>query len=160
MVKETCATVFGCEVEDNATETETMSACTKPPAGRAHEASAEATAPPIVRARAPQSPDTCDEVGDTVIFPANPADVSKIRAYLRTVYHANGRSYLDESVEVTSKWTAFTAFFYVHAFTKAYVNTLNTNKALYGVSLEIFLSLLAWWLFFCQPQEWCRQHSI
>lgn len=149
--RETCATIYGCEVEDDATEIQTMSACTvahapaKPravvgtttePALSQHASPLSSSViPPLLgRVPPPNPPNPCGIVGDAIIFPANPTDAAKIQILLENLMDPQRRPYWASTQEVKSARIAFTAFFYVRGFTQAYVNLILRQKHSYGVS--------------------------
>jgi hypothetical protein len=137
-IKETCATIYGCEVQDDVTGTETISVCTKANALKPREPPAEATAPPTLQIRAPPNPEPCGPVGDVVIFPANPADIGLIRTYLSSKTNSEtGRVYWDDTVQIGSRRIAFTAFFYVHGFTQFDAHHLYADRDKWGVSFKM-----------------------
>jgi hypothetical protein len=130
--KEDCATIFGCHVEDRATETETLAACTIAPAVKPREGGAE----PKLRPRVPPNNNPQCISGDAIIFPVNPADASGIRNYLQMSNNpATLKPWLEVTTEVKSARASFTAFFHVKGFTQNVVdNLMGPGKVPFGVS--------------------------
>lgn len=125
---ETCATIYGCKVEDESTSTETFAACTIIRAAKARDAAATAT--PKLEARAPPQPQCI--LGDAIIFPSDPENVDAIRNYLRVTLDPATLTPF-RMTEVGSPMAGFTAFFHIIGFNQQLVDNLSQNKASFGV---------------------------
>ena len=141
--RETCATIYGCEVEDRSTEAEDFSACTLRPAVKPRQTNVEAVPTLAPRMPFPNPNRLPCLAGDAVIFPVDPERAGAIRGFLQTkINPLTGRNWWSETVEVGSPKAGFTAFFYVRDLANGAVNELNRNRATYEVcssSLRTFV---------------------
>lgn len=146
-IKETCATVYGCEVEDDTSSTETFEGCTATPIEKREEVVAtpspqlqgeavgtstlEERSRPFLQARAKKK-SPC-QIGDVVIIPEDPENVQAIRTWLGDVNN-NPNKQPWSYTETKSDRATFTAFFYVVQLDRASLDTLSAAKGTYGVS--------------------------
>ncbi|KAH7626010.1 hypothetical protein B0T09DRAFT_392288 [Sordaria sp. MPI-SDFR-AT-0083] len=146
-IKETCATVYGCEVEDDTSSTETFEGCTATPIEKREEVVATPTpqvqgeavgtstleerSRPFLQARAKKK-SPC-QIGDVVIIPDDPENVQAIRTWLGDVNN-NPNKQPWSYTETKSDRATFTAFFYVVQLDRASLDTLSAAKGTYGVS--------------------------
>ncbi|CAP61951.1 uncharacterized protein PODANS_5_1570 [Podospora anserina S mat+] len=140
--KETCATIYGCEVEDDNSSTQTFDGCTVTPVAKREVVATptpvqgaagtlEERSRPFLQARAKKK-SPC-QIGDALIIPDNPENVQAIRTWLRDVNN-NPKKQPWSYTEIKSDRAKFTAFFHVVQLDRASLDTLSGAKGTYGVS--------------------------
>ncbi|KFA45429.1 hypothetical protein S40293_10065 [Stachybotrys chartarum IBT 40293] len=134
----TCATIIGCNIQDEDETVTTTSSCTggeTRTVGIDGAARATARAVPI-QARAP-CPDVW--VDNFIVYPVDPTDVSAFTQYLQdnpvTLSNPDGPSWWDRTRRVQGG--GLTAFFFIESLTLQRLNDINTRKSFLGVA-DIF----------------------
>ncbi|KAK4196868.1 family 18 putative glycoside hydrolase [Triangularia verruculosa] len=144
--KETCATIYGCEVDDDASSTATFEGCTVTPVAKRELVPLptpvqgvagileERAQPPRIQARAKKSP--CKR-GDAVIIPGDPENVQAIRGWLANPNN-NPAGTPWPYTEIKSDRAGFTAFFHIVDIDRASLDSLSRERNTYGVSWSSF----------------------
>ncbi|KAK0673186.1 pectate lyase superfamily protein-domain-containing protein [Cercophora samala] len=145
-VKETCATIFGCELEDDTSSTETFEGCTVTPVAKRDldtiptpsqkaPSLVEGRAQHLIQARAKKKP--CDRQ-DAIIIPQNPEDVQAIRDWLGNSNN-NPDKKAWEYQEIKSERAKFTGFFYIVNLDRASLDKLAAEKQTHGIDDVYFI---------------------
>jgi len=126
-VSSACATILGCNIEDESTDTG-VATCTRADNQRKKEATLTATpairTPDGVVARATStSPSDCSPTdGPAIIYPKNPKDDSSVRRIREKLRAINIE--VEDTHEARSDALGFTAFFWVENISSADMNSL------------------------------------